>query len=278
MYIIPHSNLGRFYTNTLYRWVNYLLLVNIVELEQIILFSDLLLHIPNSNLTPGNLTLGNSDLRPFFDNTEVIITGNPRVVGSPIGNGIWLINGDRIAYKFPVSEPWPCPFYINQCLTGIMLSFWFRGDDVISNYYRIYISLGNSFLVYRPHTHTLSQLNLRWNVDNQFSWYSSVNIKPDQWHLITWIVNHTNSVVYKDGLKYSTRTKGPYGGRPERKSNTLHMNEHLNTGNFSVGPMQLWSGRKSPVYIWRLFQEGLSGYDGNWCLLTSTFLRGHVWL
>ena len=194
--------------------VNYTLLVNTVELEQIILSLDFLLHIPNSNLTPGNLTLANSDLRPFFDSTEVIITGNPRVVGSPIGNGIRLTREDRIAYKFPVPEPWPCPFYINQCLTGIMLSFWFRGENVISNNYRVYISLGNSFLVYKPRTNTPSKVHLRWNVDNQFSWYSSVNIKPDQWHLITWIVNHTNSVVYKDGLKYSTRTKGPYGWSP----------------------------------------------------------------
>ena len=214
--------------------------------------------------------MASSDLRPFFDHVEIITTGDPRIVSSPVGTGIRFAAEDRVSYKFPVSEPWLCPFYINQCPAGITLSFWFQCDSVVSNYYKYYITLGNTLLLYKQRTNP-SKVHLRWNVDNQFSWYSNVDIHPDQWHLITWIVNHTHNVVYKDGVKYRTRLKGPFDWSPERKGNTLHMNEYLNNGNFSVGPMQFWSGRKSPVFMWRLFQEGLRGYDDIWSFLRRVY-------
>ena len=219
-------------------------------------FPDLLLHLPNSNLTCGNITLTKSDLQPFFDHFNVILTGAPSIVASPVGNGIHLTTDDRAAYYFPVSEPWPCPFDITQCPSGITLSFWFRWDNLVSSYYRYFVSMGNTFLVYRQKNDLKPNLNLRWNVGKQFSWYNSINMKPGEWHLLTWMVNHTHSVGYRNGKKGKTRLK-EISGRDEIKSNELNINRYLNTGNFSIGPIQVWSGRKSPVFIWRLFQEGM---------------------
>ena len=230
-------------------------------------FSDLLLLLPNSNFTPGNTTLTKSDLQPFFDHFEVIITGAPSIVASPVGNGIHFTRNDRAAYHFPASEPWPCPFDIMQCPYGITLSFWFRWDNVVSSYYRYFVSMGNTFLVYRPDTNPKPNLSLRWNVGKQFSWYNAIIMKPDEWHLLTWMVNHTHSVGYRNGRKLDTWLK-ELNQKDKVKSNVLNFNKHLNTGNFSVGLFRVWSGSKSPVFIWRLFQEGMLGWKGDWCFLT----------
>ena len=232
-------------------------------------FSDLLLHIPNSNLSEGNLSL-TDDLQPFFDQAEVSTVGNPRTVSSPTGYGISLNTNDQVRYKFPISHPYPCPFYIKQCPTGFTPSFWFRWESLIQDKYRYYISLGNKvFYVYKSSNNALQ---MRWNVDAEFSWYSGAlyRIGFGKWYLITWRLDHGQCVLYVNGLRFATKIKENINNLRDM-SNELYINPHRNNGNFSVGPMQWWAGRKSPVFIWRLFQDGLPDYDGNWTL----FIVGH---
>ena len=168
-------------------------------------------------------------------------------------------------YKFPVSQPWPCPFDMNQCLAGFTLSFWFKWDYIVSGYYRYYITLGDTSSVYRARDVTKNVVSLRWIADGIFSWFYGSKGKPGEWNLITWKVNHTHSVGYLNGLKRFEKPKKQFSGL-SKIDNELHFNKNRNAGNFSVGPMQLWAGGKSPVFIWRLFQEGLGESDKNWQL------------
>ena len=208
------------------------------------------------------MRLSTPDIQPLFNQTELTIIGNPIIVTSPVGKGIHIADDDNIVYKFPVSEPWPCPFDINQCLDGFTLSFWFRWSYVVSNYYRHYITLGKAFTVYRPPRRTDNLLQMRWNVDAEFSWYTSLQVIPGDWNLMMWIVNHTHNVGYLNGIKVTTRPKESRGFLSDI-SDEIHINTNGNAGGFAVGQMQLWAGRKSPVFMWRLFQEGLPDYDEN---------------
>ena len=230
--------------------------------ENIILLLDLLLHITYSNLTEGNETPPIPDLRPLFEETGVILTGDPTTIACPVGKGIRLTNNDHTIYKFSVSNPWPCPFNINQCLNGFTLSFWFQWHYYIISNTVYYITLGTTFRVYRPSTAEWNLISLRWNVARKFSWFCGLFIDPNEWTLITWKVNNTDSVCYVNGLKYFEKSK-------ERRNfrsgiiNKLHFNENRDAGNFSVGPIQMWAGGKSPVFIWSMFQLGLDDYDQN---------------
>ena len=187
-----------------------------------------------------------------------MVVGNPKIVLSPVGNGIHFTDSDNIGFKFFISESWPCPFDINQCPAGITLSFWFRWEYVISTFYKIYIALGNTFHVYRAPGNTM--VSLRWNVDREFSWYFSAHPVPGEWNLVMWMVNHTHNVGYLNGLKRYTQLKETKRN-PSDIINELRINPNLNAGNFSLGQMLLWSGRKSPVFMWRLYQEGLRDYE-----------------
>ena len=229
-----------------------------IRFKKTVFISDLLLHLPNSNLTDDNITLNLTDPRPLFNTAEVNITGKPTYTACPVGNGIHITDEDRIVYKFPVSEPWPCPFNINQCLTGFTLSFWFKWDYKAINNYIFYISLGTAFNVYRPPANNLT--SLRWSADGEFTWYFGRVLQPDEWTLMTWKVNLTHSVGYINGFKMSENIK-KMKSFPSDISNELHFNKNLNAGNFSVGPMQMWARGMSPVFIWRLYQEGLNEYD-----------------
>ena len=218
--------------------------------------SDLLIHIDTSKLTEGNTTRSTSELQPHFNQIEVITTGNPETVDCPVGNGIRFTNEARVIYRFTVSKPWPCPFNINQCPTGFTLSFWFNWDYIVSSYYRNYINLGKTFSLYRANDFTKVLVSLRWLVDDTFSWYYPSKGNAGEWNLITWRINHTHGVGYLNGFKKFEKPKKNYNS-PSDIDNELYFNKNLNTGNFSMGPMQLWAGGKSPVFIWRLFQEGL---------------------
>ena len=225
-------------------------------------FSDLLLHIPNSELNEGNLHLSTPDIKPLFNQTEVTVIGIPIIVTSPIGSGIHITDKDKIIYKFSVSKPWPCPFDINQCPTGLTLSFWFRWEYVFSNYYRYYITLGKVLTVNRPPRYTNNLLQMRWNVGKEFSWYTGLLVMPGDWNLMMWIVNHTHSVGYLNGIKVQTRLKENRMSLNDI-SDEIHINTNGNAGSFAVGQMRLWAGRKSPVFMWRLFHEGLPDYNEN---------------
>ena len=226
--------------------------------------------MPNSNVTGGNFTLSKPYMLPNFIEAEVSVAGKPTIIASPVGNGIRFTNEDHIVYKFPVSEPWPCPFNITQCLTGFTMSFWFRWEYVISSYYRYYMTLGSTFSVYRPKTVTENTISMKWNADGKFSWYHGSFGNPGKWNLITWKVNRTHSVGYLNGLKWHIVRQRKTRNIPSDISNELHFNKNFNAGNFSVGPMQLWASGKSPVFIWRLFQEGLDDYNKKWLLFVMS--------
>ena len=208
------------------------------------------------------MRLSTPDFQPFFNQTEVTAIGNPVVVTSPVGSGIRIADKGKIIYKFPVSEPWPCPFDIHQCPDGFTLSFWFRWRYVVSNYDRHYITLGNAFMVSRPQNSTDNLLQMRWSVDRGFSWLTGLQVIPGEWNLMMWMVNHTHSIGYLNGIKVETWLK-TNSGFPSNISNELHINTNRNAGSFAVGQMLLWAGRKPPVFMWRLFQEGLPDYDEN---------------
>ena len=222
-----------------------------------------MLHIHDYNTTEENTNLKRNKLQPLFNYAEVDLTGNPTLVDSPVGNGIQFTNDDHIGYKFNVSEPWPCPFDINQCFAGFTMSVWFKWEYVVSSYYRYYITLGDTFKVYRASDTTQSVISLRWNVDGQFTWFCGSEGNPGKWNLITWKINHTQTVCYLNGLKDYEKVK-EMRDYPSYISNEIHFNKNLNAGNFSVGPLQLWAGGKSPVFILRLFKEGLTEHDDNW--------------
>ena len=204
-----------------------------------------------------------SNIPPLFNQAEITLTGKPTIIANPVGNGIHFTNADHIGYKFNVSKPWPYPFDINQCVTGVTLSIWRKWDYIVSSYYRIYISLGKTFSVYRAWVDTSDLIGLRWNADGEYSWYHGSMGKPGKWNLITWKVNHSHSMGYLNGFKRSERQK-EMRKFPSKINNELHFNKKLNAGKFSIGPMQLWAGGKFPVFIWRLFQEALKDYDENW--------------
>ena len=230
-----------------------------------------MLHVDHSNLTGGNMDSKITDLQPLFNQVEVILSGKPTSIACPVGKGIHFTSADRFVYRFLVSEPWPCPFNINQCPSGFTLSFWFKWYYIPVTYYIHYISMGNTFSVYKREG-TGNCISLRWNVAVQTSWYHCSRGNPGEWNLVTWKVNHTHSVGYLNGLKTSERMKETDKNFPNDISNELHFNKNLNAGKFSVGPIQLWAGGKSPVFIWRLFQEGLNDYDLNWGAILNPFM------
>ena len=123
------------------------------------------------------MRLRTPDIHPLFNQTQVTIIGNPLIVTSPVGNGIRIADNSKIIYKFTVSQPWSCPFDVNQCPIGFTLSFWFRWEYVVSSYYRDYITLGKVFAVYGPPRRTDNLpprrrdnlLQMIWNVNREFS-------------------------------------------------------------------------------------------------------------
>ena len=233
---------------------------------EILSISEILLYITHSNITDGNISLATRDVRPLFDRSLVTITGSPEAVVSPVGPGIRLTKKDQIEYNFPVSKPWPCPFNIKQCSTGITLSLWFRWSYVVTAFQKRYVSLGRCFYLYRAERIKDNLIGLRWNDDRETanSWYGGFFVTPGKWTHITWVVNQTYAVWYRDGKKGSSRRKHNMPRLRCSVGKKLKFNAKLDKGDFSLGPIQLWAGRKSPVFIWRLFQEGLSEYSEDW--------------
>ena len=99
-------------------------------------------------------------------------------------------------------------------------------------------------------------MQMRWNVGGEFSWYVGPQIIPGEWNLMMWILNDTHGVGYVNGIKVQTWSKEKKGFSSDI-SDELHINTYLNAGSFAVGQMLLWAGQKSPVFMWRQFQEGL---------------------
>ena len=222
------------------------------------------MHIPNSNLTAGKVNLSPTGLQAIYNEAEVVITGNPTIVASPVGNATRLTPADRVQYLFPASAPWPCPFDINKCPSGITMSLWFRWEYfAIVPRHRWFISLGSSMYLYRPNKVYSNLLSLRWVVDTRTLLYGGFHVTPGEWTHMLWVVNTTHYAFYINGLKVITRTalSKRFARGLGRK---LSLNEALDMGTFSVGQINLWAGRRSPVFMWRLYQDGLRSHDGYW--------------
>ena len=222
------------------------------------------MHIPNSNLTEGKAKLDTTKLHSLYNEADILITGSPKTVTSPVGNGTRLTPVDQVRYMFPVSAPLPCPFDINQCPNGVTLSIWFRWEYfLIATRHRKFISLGSCMYLYRPNAVSSNLLSLRWVVNTKNSFFGGFIATPGQWNHIVWVVNNTHSVWYRNGLKGKTkaltnrRLSCGFGRR-------LTLNVALDKGTFAVGPINFWAGRRSPVFMWRIYQQGLWNDDEQW--------------
>ena len=210
------------------------------------------------------MTRNISYLQPLFNEAEVITIGRTKVIDAPVGIGIRYTKRARTVYKFPVVEPWPCPFDISQCSSGLTLSLWFNWDYVVSSYYRYYINLGAGLSVYKASAQTKVVISLRWVSRHKESWYYGSEGAAGKWNLITWKLNNTHTVGYLNGFKKFEKTKRRLKRIPAGViDNELHFNSRRNAGKFSVGPMHVWAGSKSPVYTWRMYQDGLNGHNEN---------------
>ena len=125
------------------------------------------------------------------------------------------------------------------------------------------ISLGSGFrLSKRP---AYDDLFIMRSVKNTGSWFGKIKLVPGKWNLAMWMLNDTHYVHYLNGIKTQTKAIGPAMNRPVdiQSNNEWRINENLDAGNFSVGPIEIWFGRKSPVLMWRFYQQGLLDYDEN---------------
>ena len=217
-------------------------------------FSDLLIHLSNSDIARGNLSLSTLDLHPLFDQVEVDILGNPTIVQSPTGNAIRCTGRDSVVYKFDVVKPWPCPFNISQC-RSFTVSLWFWGEEYLSTGFQDFLTMGSTWTIYRRPGQ--EKVSIRWVTDTEFTWYNTFpNIPQEEWvHLsVTW--DEFQTVTYLNGRKERVN--------PRKVSSTsvvmareLWLSGDNRPGNVSMGTIQIWSGKKSPVFLWRLYQKGL---------------------
>ena len=233
--------------------------------ETIFFISELLVQIPNSNLTEGPTNLKTHDFQPHFDQAEIAITGYPTDVAAPFGNGLYVATADQVLYEFPVSEPWPCPFNISECPTGVIVSFWFRRNYEESSIQKHFVRFGNVFRVYASQNHKNSVITMRWSPEGNGNWYGYMPIPSGEWNIVAWVMNDTHTVGYLNGTRRRTVPKGN-ANSTVNINNVLYLNgpERFQRGNFSMGPIRIWAGRVSPVYIWQLFQEILPDQDKNW--------------
>ena len=214
--------------------------------------TGLLLSVPASNKSEANVIFGKHKLQPLYHRGDVTVTGYPRVVKGPFGSAISLTKLDRVVYRFDVSEPFPCPFDILQCQDGFTLSLWIQLKNVTQGLHRVYLKLGNNVILKKyiaPHVVRFNAL-----ADN-YKWYNEVYV-AEKWIHIAVIWKLTESFSYMNGQKMFKYAPG----NPDISvvsNNELQFSSDSNPGDFSIGNVELWSGAKSPLFIWRLYQEGL---------------------
>ena len=174
-----------------------------------------------------------------------------------------VTNDDQIIYKVNVTQPWPCPFDFDQCPAGVTVGFWFKWDSITlhKSKKRYIMSLGKVFRFSK--TSKDIKFIMRSYSDTS-TWFDTNEYPPGKWNLIMRMINDTHHVHYVNGFKQKTKKKGMNGQNVDPKAtNEWEINENFDAGNFSMGPIMVWSGRKSPVLMWRLFQQGLPNYDEN---------------
>ena len=215
--------------------------------------SDLLINLPHFDITRSNISFSPLDLHPLPNLVDVDIVGNPTIVQSPIGNAIRCTGRDSVVYKFDVVKPWPCPFNISQC-RSFTVSLWFWGEEYISNRFQHFFSMGSTWTIYRRPKQ--DRVNFRWIADNEFTGYNSVENVPQEECVhfsVTW--DESQTVTYLNGRKRRviSRRVSSKSAVMDRK---LWLSGDDQPGNVSMGAIQIWSGKKSPVFLWRLYQEG----------------------
>ena len=209
----------------------------------------MLLQILHINGTSDDTTLQHRGLQPSIPYSERVTIGNPRVVQSPVGYGMRFTAHDRVVFRYPVTDPIPCPFNITQCTEGLTLSLWLRGE-IMSNEYKTYINIGSAFYMYRVPMQ--NRMDFSWYTHKEYRWWNTIIFPENEWVHVALIWDMTHTVSYLNGEKYR---------EVARQSSTLsavigHEVRLFDSrpGNYSVGGLHFWSGRASPVFIWRLYQ------------------------
>ena len=226
-------------------------------------FSGLLLQILDLNGTSYETTLESRGLHPYISHNERIIVGNPRVVQSPVGYGIRCTVNDYIIFRYPLTDPMPCPFNILECLEGITLSLWFRGEKIGSTGWRSYFRTGGDFTVYGIPREP--RIDFNWYTHKGHRWWNGINFPWNEWAHLALIWNITHTVSYLNGEKYKERLRSP-STKSVVISNEIRL-AGSNPAHYSLSGLRFWSGRSSPVLIWRFYQEGLTASTKNGWLL-----------
>ena len=216
-----------------------------------VLISELLLQIVHGSVNSDNATLELNSLQPSIYHTDKFVVGNPEVVQSPVGMGIRCTAEDRVTFVYPLTEPMPCPFDLNQCPDGFTFTMWFRAEPSMSNLYKDYMSLGTAFKMYRPPD---TRLDFSWTNDG-YRWWNGIRVPEEEWVHVAIVWNFTHTVAYLNGENYRVLGRQT-SSQSARVENEIRFSDDK-PGNYSVGRIDFWSGRASPVFIWKLYQNGL---------------------
>ena len=214
------------------------------------------MQILHTNDTSNNATLESHRLLPSIHYIEMEVSGHPRVVQSPVGPGIRCTADDHVVFRYPLSDPMPCPFDFTGCVEGLTLSLWFRGEQTTSTKYKSYIRIASVFNMYRAGLP--NRLDFRWHTHKKYRWWNSVTFPENEWVHVALICNSTHTVSYVNGGK---RREWPRmsSSKPVAIGHEIKLDDPK-AGDYSVGRLDIWSGRASPVFIWRLYQESLPAF------------------
>ena len=176
-------------------------------------------------------------------------------------------------YDFNFDHLLPCPFNMSRCQKAVTLALWFRWVDGIKNRYTTFIQMGPGFRLYKA-PHPDKKIQFRWINYDSVTWYNLLYPAENEWHHLTALWRPTHTTVYMNGRKQHmfsphTRPIQPFNDRVSFGSTS-------SPGEFSTTRMYMWSGAKSPVFIWRLYQDGLAEFRNSSSSLLE-FPDWHPW-
>ena len=161
-------------------------------------------------------------------------------------------------YDFNFDRLLPCPFNMSRCQKAVTSSLWFRWVDGFKDSYTTFIQIGSGFQLYKA-PHPDKHIQFRWVNYDSMTWYNLLTPVENEWHHLAAIWQATHTTMYIDGRKRyhmyppDTRSMEPFNERVSFGSTSF-------PGEFSTTRMYVWSGAKSPVFIWRLYQDGLAEF------------------
>ena len=91
---------------------------------------------------------------------------------------------------------------------------------------------------------------------DNYKWYKEDPV-ADEWVHIAVIWKPTDSLSYLNGQKMFKYVRNNIK-IPVVLNSEMQLSSASNPGEFSAGNVDLWSNMKSPGFIWKLYQEGLS--------------------